>query len=131
MDYFFFYFDDMITKAETGRRGEDIAVGYLRQNGFLICATNWRQGRYEIDIVAQKMGVVHFVEVKTRNALSLATPEQAVTKTKISALHRAASAYLAKNRVMGDVQFDLLAVDIFPDSTFDVRFIENIAEFGW
>ena len=77
------------------------------------------------------MGVVHFVEVKTRNALSLATPEQAVTKTKISALHRAASAYLAKNRVMGDVQFDLLAVDIFPDSTFDVRFIENIAEFGW
>ena len=130
MDYFF-YFDDMITKAETGRRGEDIAVGYLRQNGYLICATNWRQGRYEIDIVAQKMGVVHFVEVKTRNALSLATPEQAVTKTKISALHRAASAYLAKNRVMGDVQFDLLAVDIFPDSTFDVRFIENIAEFGW
>ena len=130
MDYFF-YFDDMITKAETGRRGEDIAVGYLRQNGYLICATNWRQGRYEIDIVAQKMGVVHFVEVKTRNALSLATPEQAVTKTKISALHRAASAYLAKNRVMGDVQFDLLAVDIFPDNTFDVRFIENIAEFGW
>ena len=130
MDYFF-YFDDMITKAETGRRGEDIAVGYLRQNGYLICATNWRQGRYEIDIVAQKMGVVHFVEVKTRNALSLATPEQAVTKTKISALHRAASAYLAKNRVMGDVQFDLLAVDIFPDGTFDVRFIENIAEFGW
>ena len=130
MDYFF-YFDDMITKAETGRRGENIAVGYLRQNGYLICATNWRQGRYEIDIVAQKMGVVHFVEVKTRNALSLATPEQAVTKTKISALHRAASAYLAKNRVMGDVQFDLLAVDIFPDSTFDVRFIENIAEFGW
>ena len=121
----------MITKAETGRRGEDIAVGYLRQNEYLICATNWRQGRYEIDIVAQKMGVVHFVEVKTRNALSLATPEQAVTKTKISALHRAASAYLAKNRVMGDVQFDLLAVDIFPDSTFDVRFIENIAEFGW
>ena len=130
MDYFF-YFDDMITKAETGRRGEDIAVGYLRQNGYLICATNWRQGRYEIDIVAQKMGVVHFVEVKTRNALSLATPEQAVTKTKISALHRAASAYLTKNRVVGDVQFDLLAVDIFPDSTFDVRFIENIAEFGW
>ena len=130
MDYFF-YFDDMITKAETGRRGEDIAVGYLRQNGYLICATNWRQGRYEIDIVAQKAGIVHFVEVKTRNALSLDTPEQAVTKTKISALHRAASAYLAKNRVMGDVQFDLLAVDIFPDGTFDVRFIENIAEFGW
>lgn len=121
----------MITKAETGRRGEDIAVSYLRQNGYLICATNWRQGRYEIDIVAQKAGVVHFVEVKTRSALSLAPPEQAVTKTKISAMHRAASAYLAKYRVTGEVEFDLLAVDIFPDNTYDVRFIPNIAEFGW
>ena len=130
MDYFFF-FDDMITKAEMGRRGEDIAVDYLRQNGYLICATNWRQGRYEIDIVAQKAGMVHFVEVKTRNAMSLSTPEQAVTKTKISAMHRAASAYLAKYRVTGEVEFDLLAVDIFPDNTYDVRFIPNIAEFGW
>ena len=121
----------MITKAETGRRGEDIAVGYLRQNGYLICATNWRQGRYEIDIVAQKAGVVHFVEVKTRSAVSLSTPEQAVTQSKISALHRAASAYLAKYRVVGEVQFDLLAVDVFPDNSYDVRFIENIAEFGW
>ena len=111
----------MITKAETGRRGEDI----------LICATNWRQGRYEIDIVAQKAGMVHFVEVKTRSALSLSTPEQAVTKSKILALHRAASAYLAKYRVAGEVEFDLLAVDIFPDNTYDVRFIRNIAEFGW
>lgn len=130
MDYFFL-FDNMITKAETGRRGEDIAVGYLRQNGYLICATNWRQGRYEIDIVAQKAGIVHFVEVKTRSALSLSAPEQAVTKSKISAMHRAASAYLAKYRVTDEVQFDLLAVDIFPDNTYDIRFIENVAEFGW
>ncbi len=121
----------MITKAETGRRGEDIAVDYLRQNGYLICATNWREGRYEIDVVAQKAGMVHFVEVKTRSALSLSTPEQAVTSSKISAMHRAASAYLAKYRVAGEVEFDLLAVDIFPDNTYDVRFIRNIAEFGW
>jgi putative endonuclease len=130
VDYFFL-FDNMITKAETGRRGEDIAVDYLRQNGYLICATNWRQGRYEIDIVAQKAGIVHFVEVKTRSALSLSAPEQAVTKSKISAMHRAASAYLAKYRVADEVQFDLLAVDIFPDNTYDIRFIENVAEFGW
>lgn len=121
----------MVTKAEVGRRGEDIAVNYLRKKGFLICATNWRQGCYEIDIVAQKSGMVHFIEVKTRGINSLATPEQAVTKTKIAALHRAASAYLAQYRVVGEVQFDLIAVDLFPDDTSDVRFVENIAEFGW
>ena len=82
-------------------------------------------------MVAHKAGMVHFVEVKTRSAMSLSTPEQAVTKAKISAMHRAASAYLAKYRVAGEVEFDLLAVDIFPDNTYDVRFIRNIAEFGW
>jgi len=25
----------------------------------------------------------------------------------------------------------LIAVDLFPDDTSDVRFVENIAEFGW
>lgn len=121
----------MITKAEVGRRGEDIAVDYLRRNGFLICATNWRQGRYEIDIVAQKSDMVHFVEVKTRGISSFLSPEQSITSSKIAALHRAASAYLAQHRVVGEVQFDLIAVDLFPDNTSDVRFVENIAEFGW
>ena len=121
----------MNTKAEIGRRGEDIAVAYLRRNGYLICATNWRQGRYEIDIVAQKVGMTHFVEVKTRSAISLSTPEQAVTKSKVAALRHAASVYLAQNRVMGEVEFDLLAVDLFPDGAYDVRIIRDIAEFGW
>ncbi len=97
----------------------------------MICATNWRQGRYEIDVVAQKMGVLHFVEVKTRSATSLSSPEQALTQSKVNAMHRAASAYLAQHRVMGEIEFDLLAVDIFPDDSYDVRMVRNVAEYGW
>ena len=121
----------MMTRAETGRYGEQVAVDYLRQNGYLICTTNWRSGRYEIDIVAQKAGMTHFVEVRTRSALSLLTPEQTISPSKVTAMHRAASAYLAQYRVDGEVEFDLLAVDIFPDKTYDVRFLRNIAECGW
>ena len=121
----------MTTNAETGRYGEQVATNYLRQNGYMICATNWRQGRYEIDIVAQKAGIVHFVEVKTRRAGSFATPEQALNATKLTAMRRAASAYLAQYKVWGEVEFDLMAVDIFPDNTCDVRFVRNAAEYGW
>ena len=121
----------MNTKVQTGARGEEIATEYLRKEGYLICARNWRQGRYEIDIVAQRAGITHVVEVKTRRAGSLLQPEQTITPTKVAALHKAAAAYMAQNRVMGEVEFDLVAIDIFPDQSFDIRFIPNIAEMGW
>ena len=74
----------MGTTAETGRAGERAAVEYLRGAGYEICALNWRSGRYELDIVARKAGIVHFVEVKTRRVGSLTPPEAAVTPQKFA-----------------------------------------------
>lgn len=122
----------MATRArETGDRGEVAAVDYLRRNGFLICARNWRCGRYEIDIVASRRGVTHFVEVKTRAAGALVSPEGAMTRAKAAALRRAAEAYLVMTRTAGEVEFDLVAVDIFPDGTQEVRYVANAVEIGW
>lgn len=53
-----------------------------------------RQGRYELDIVACREGVLHFVEVKTRRSGSLTPPRQPVTQRKFRALSRAAACYL-------------------------------------
>lgn len=121
----------MLTTAQIGRRGEDVAVGYLRSRGYMICAQNWRSGRYEIDIVAERDGVTHFVEVRARRAGSLLSPEATINATKANAIRRAASAYLRQCRVMGEVAFDLLAVDVFPDGNYDVRFVQDAVEFGW
>lgn len=121
----------MQTKSQIGKQGEEIAVAYLRRNGFLIADTNWRNGRYEIDIVAQKHGMTHFVEVKTRSAGSLTPPEQALTKSKTDAMHRAVNAYLAQHKIVGEFELDLVAIDIFPDGTSDIRFISDVAESHW
>ena len=72
----------MTAAAETGRAGERAATEYLRRAGYEICALNWRQGRYELDIVALRDGVLHFVEVKTRREGSLTPPEAAATQRK-------------------------------------------------
>ena len=113
-------FDNMITKAETGRRGEDIAVDYLRQNGYLICATNWRQGRYEIDIVAQKAGMVHFVEVKTRMQSIQAPPQENVDRTKQRRITKAALGFLKTKKGLPygnhECHFDIMAITFKGDT---------------
>ena len=105
----------MTAAAETGRAGERAATEYLRRAGYEICALNWRQGRYELDIVACREGVLHFVEVKTRRSGSLTPPEAAATQRKFRALSRAAACYLRTVGWEGEVQFDLAAAEAAAD----------------
>ena len=63
-----------------------MAAQWLQEHGFRILHTNWRHGRYELDIVAECDGVLHFVEVKCRKANGLTTPEEAITAAKFAAL---------------------------------------------
>ena len=114
----------MSTTAETGRAGERAAAEYLRRAGYEICALNWRSGRYEL-------GIVHFVEVKTRRAGSLTPPEAAVTPQKFRALTRAAVRYLAATGGQDEAQFDLAAVDVMPDGHMEVRLVEQAMEYNW
>lgn len=118
--------------ADTGRRGEDAAAEWLRRNGFELCARNWRNGRYEIDIVARRFDTLHFVEVKTRRAGGLTPPEAAATPQKFRALCRAAEAYMTHTGCTEyEIQFDLAAVDLYPDTGTDVRLIERAMECHW
>lgn len=114
------------TKAIIGFEGEDIASCWLRENGYLLRERNWRKGSYEIDIIAERCGVVHIIEVRSRRAGGMITPEQTITPKKAAALKRAASAYLAMHRIRAEVEFDLIAVDTFPDGSHDIRFIPDI-----
>ena len=112
----------MTSNAETGRQGEVAVREYMRRNGYLILELNWRSGRDEIDIIAQQYDTIRFVEVKTRRALGLTTPEQALDRRKVNALRRAASHYMAMHRVDLDPHLDFAAVDVMPDGTMEVRY---------
>ena len=43
-----------------GDKGEQIAVEHLKKNKYLILETNWRVGRFEIDIIALKKNCLIF-----------------------------------------------------------------------
>ena len=63
-----------VSTFDIGGRGEDIAMQWLRERGFLIVERNWRVGHYEIDIIAQRYDTLHFIEVKTRKVGGWQTP---------------------------------------------------------
>lgn len=121
----------MTERQQTGASGEAATVEWLRRHGFMIEAMNWRSGRDEIDIVATRFDRIHFVEVKTRRLGAMTAPEEAIDLRKMKALRRCASAYMAQHRVQLEPQFDLAAVDVLPDGSCAVRYIEDAMQYGW
>ncbi len=118
-------------KQIRGAIGEQAAVDYLRQNGFMIVERNYRVGRSEIDIIASRYDELHFVEVKTRKFSSMTAPEEAITEQKMRAMRRAASAYMAQHRSVLEPKFSLIAIDIIGDRVESLRFVEDALQYGW
>lgn len=96
----------------TGRNGEDLAVAYLQQHDFTILERNWRYARVEIDIIASKNNVLHFVEVKTRTSTRFGLPEESVSVKKMEQLKKGAEEYQYRNSQWKEIQFDVLAINI-------------------
>jgi len=95
-----------------GNAGEELAAAWFKQQGFTIIARNWRSGHAEVDIIASKDKVLHFIEVKTRLNGSMANPEDSVGKTKKNQLKIAAEAWLYLHPEWKEIQFDVLALEM-------------------
>lgn len=120
----------MPTTVEIGQRAEELACSYLEQRGFHIVARNWRHGKYELDIVADKTGTLHIIEVKCRRTGGLTCPEQALDAIKSNNIMKAAEFYIEKNNVRSEVQFDLVAVE-YSGSGTEIRFYPDVIHPRW
>jgi putative endonuclease len=95
----------------TGKKGENIAVSFLKKKGFQILDTNFRCMFGEIDIIALENGEYVFIEVKTRKSEERGYPEQAVGITKQRKISRVALYYLQANNLLDvKARFDVVAV---------------------
>ena len=83
----------MAEHNELGNLGEERAQEYLISKGYIIKQTNWRCGKLELDIVAEKDGWLIIVEVKTRSTEFFEHPEESITLKKIRNLVNAAHEY--------------------------------------
>jgi len=109
-----------------GKKGEELAAGWLLEKGYEILHRNWRHGRYEIDIIARMNDAYHFIEVKTATGDACGHPEEWVGKEKIRRLMRAAAAWLYQWPGTKRVQYDVLAINIRDTADPEYFFIEDV-----
>jgi putative endonuclease len=100
----------MAEHNELGKLGEEMAVDFLRKNGYEIVETNWTFQKAEIDIIAKKENILAIVEVKTRSSLEFGLPQDFVKPKKIQLLVKAVDAYINDKNLDIEVRFDIIAV---------------------
>ena len=100
-----------MSAQSAGRRGERLALRYLRRRGYRLLQRNYRHGRHEIDLVMQDGDCLVFVEVKARSHIAFGTPAMAVGREKQRFLRLAAAAYMQRHRCAAQpARFDVVEV---------------------
>jgi putative endonuclease len=114
----------MAEHNELGKSGEQIAVDHLKKKGYKILETNWRSGKFEIDIIAQGKDQVVVAEVKTRTSNYMMEPEAAVTKEKQRTLIKAANIYVQRYNIELEVRFDIISI-VISGKEYRINHIED------
>lgn len=129
----------MAKHNEIGEIGETMAASFLLRNGYKVLCRNYRKKWGELDIVAEKNTIVHFVEVKTVSRQSFGDhfaeqinnyrPEDNMHPWKLQRLRRAMQTYILEKYKTSDPrwQFDLICVFLNQEKRIArVRLMENI-----
>lgn len=114
-----------------GQIGEQIAENFLKSHGFLIIERNFEVYKVgEIDIVALKNGVFHFIEVKTSERVDIRDARHTLShfdKNKKERIISVMQRYCFSRNITTTRMIDLIAVNISRDTyKADVSHIQNV-----
>ena len=98
-------------RQQIGEWGEKLAEEYLISKGYQLLDRNYRTPYGEIDIIACMVGVVIFVEVKTRSTTTFGLPEGGVTLKKQAHLVDSARYYIQEHpELINSWRVDVIAI---------------------
>jgi len=116
------------TRIDIGKRGETLAISFLKKNGYRIIESNFRCRYGEIDIVAQDGKTVAFIEVKTKTSNRFGSPTQAIDSRKQRQVSKTALAYISQKRLTNySARFDVVGINI-KGSNSEIELIKNAFE---
>ena len=130
--------DNILSRKEIGKRGEEIAAEFLGRKGLRVVERNYRCRWGELDLIAIQSDVgssgdrlyydeetgemtvndtvlgscgVHFVEVKTRTGATYGTPREAVTYAKQQKIKKTALLWLqSQEQYFSGISFDVIEI---------------------
>ena len=122
----------MRNKRQTfGAQSEDLAVWYLKKNGYKILEQNYRTQLGEIDIIAKDKKTLVFVEVKGRRSDRYGSPKWAITPQKKRQVSKVALYYLKVTKQTNvKARFDVVTVRSL-ESKPQIEIIKNAFELAY
>ena len=114
----------MARHNDLGKKGEQLAVDFLLQQGYTIAVRNYRYLKAEVDIIARKGNILAVVEVKTRSSLEFGNPQDFVKPKQIQRLVKAVNEYVTSNDLDVEVRFDIIAI-AKQGNDFNIEHLEN------
>jgi len=114
-----------------GEKSENLAVWYLKQNGYKIIEQNYRNRMGEIDIIARDKKTIVFVEVKSRRSIRYGSPKLAVTPKKQRTISMVALYYLKTTKQTdAKARFDVVAIISNRDEP-QIEIVKNAFELAY
>jgi len=100
-----------MSKTTQGKTFEEIAAKFLKRRKYKILETNARISHKEIDIICEKNGVVHFIEVKGRTSETFGNVTETISSKKKENLIIGAQLWLQeKDLTEKDWQIDFIGI---------------------
>lgn len=100
----------MSERQELGRKGEDLAIIFLKEKGYILQCRNYRYKKGEIDAIWKKDNTLIFVEVKLRKNSNYGLPEEMVSTTQQNLILQVAENYIIEKDWEGNIRFDIIAI---------------------
>lgn len=113
----------MSEKLEKGKQGEEYAISFLKEKGYVLIDRNFTSRNSEIDLIVKKDDLLVFVEVRMKATADYGYPETKLSKAKMNAIKRGAEEYLLKRSKPEKVRFDMVSIVEYP--VFEIVHFED------
>jgi putative endonuclease len=97
-------------KLFKGKKGEELALNFLENNGYKLIEKNFKSKFGEIDLIMKDGEVIVFVEVKYRLSEDYGSPKDAVTYEKMKKIIKTAEYFIVKNNLNSLYRFDVVSI---------------------
>ncbi len=109
-------------RAQLGFDAEESVSRHLAARGFRILDRNWRRPWGELDVVAEREGVIHFIEVKASRRLAAGfAPELRADGRKLAKVRRTARTWLIDHRFGSDTEWQVDVASVVMGSTPEIE----------